>query len=72
MSSPCREGPDGRDSYGVGWVPELGKRTFPFIMAAVNTRVVRRSNALLGHAYGASRELGQGVNLTRAQAVYFR
>ena len=28
--------------------------TGPFVMAAVNTRVVRRSNALLGHAYGAS------------------
>ena len=24
----------------------------PFVMAPVNTRVVRRSNALLGHAYG--------------------
>lgn len=28
------------------------KWTIPFIMAPVNTRVVRRSNALLHHSYG--------------------
>jgi len=27
--------------------------TAPFVMAAINTRIVRRSNALLGHPYGA-------------------
>jgi len=27
--------------------------TSPFIMAAINTRIVHRTNALLGHAYGA-------------------
>ena len=31
----------------------LGRWTAPFVMAPFNTRVVRRSNALLGHAYGA-------------------
>jgi short subunit dehydrogenase-like uncharacterized protein len=30
----------------------LGRWVAPFVMASVNTRVVRRSNALLGHAYG--------------------
>ncbi len=30
----------------------LGQFTAPFVMASVNTRVVRRSNALLGHGYG--------------------
>jgi short subunit dehydrogenase-like uncharacterized protein len=34
-----------RDERLGGWMA-------PFVMAAVNTRVVRRSNALLGHAYG--------------------
>ena len=47
-----RRGPDGADYYGVGYVKELRKWTFPFIMAGINTRVVRRSNALLGHSYG--------------------
>jgi short subunit dehydrogenase-like uncharacterized protein len=32
--------------------PQLGVWTAPFVMATFNTRIVRRSNALLGHAYG--------------------
>ena len=31
---------------------ELGGWLAPFVMATFNTRIVRRSNALLGHAYG--------------------
>ncbi len=31
---------------------EDGSWAAPFVMAPINTRVVRRSNALLGHAYG--------------------
>ena len=31
----------------------LGQWVAPFIMAAINTKNVHRSNALLGHAYGA-------------------
>src|SRR4029077_7221575 len=34
------------------WDGELGMWLGPFAMAAANTRVVRRSNALLGWAYG--------------------
>lgn len=48
-----RRGPDKGDYYGVAYVKELRKWTFPFVMAGINTRVVRRSNALLGHAWGA-------------------
>ena len=33
-------------------IEELGGWMAPFVMARINTRVVRRSNALLGHAYG--------------------
>ncbi len=32
--------------------PLLGRWVAPFVMAPYNTRIVRRSNALLGHAYG--------------------
>lgn len=32
--------------------PETGTFRAPFVMGAVNSRVVRRSNALQGHAYG--------------------
>ncbi len=43
---------DGRDSMAVHHDRALGVWTAPFVMAAINTRIVRRSNALTGHAYG--------------------
>ncbi|MGH7296662.1 MAG: saccharopine dehydrogenase family protein [Polyangiaceae bacterium] len=45
-------GPDGPDQRGVRWDADVGQWTGPFLMAAINTRVVRRSNALLGYAWG--------------------
>lgn len=47
-----RGGPDGPDPVGIAWEPRLGCWTAPFVMAAINTRVVRRSNAVAGHPYG--------------------
>ena len=45
-------GPQG-DGLGVRYERELGGRwTAPFVMAPFNTRIVRRSNALQGWAYG--------------------
>jgi short subunit dehydrogenase-like uncharacterized protein len=41
-----------RDPMGVIRDPELGGWLAPFVMGTVNTRVVRRSNALQDHAYG--------------------
>ncbi|MFI0433923.1 MAG: saccharopine dehydrogenase family protein [Candidatus Nanopelagicales bacterium] len=41
-----------KDVFGVGRDPALGVWTGPFVMATYNTRIVRRSNALLDHAYG--------------------
>jgi short subunit dehydrogenase-like uncharacterized protein len=51
---PGREarGPDGADQAGVRWDSESKRWTAPFLMAGINTRIVRRSNALLGYAYG--------------------
>ena len=45
-------GHDGRDRQGPGREADLDMWTAPFVMAAINTRVVRRSNALLDFAYG--------------------
>jgi len=45
---------DEGDLRGIERDPELGLWLAPFVMATINTRVVRRSNALLGHAYGRS------------------
>jgi short subunit dehydrogenase-like uncharacterized protein len=44
-------GPEG-DLRGVERHDELDTWFGPFVMAQINTRVVRRSNALQGHAYG--------------------
>ncbi len=41
-----------RDLLGLERDEDLGMWLAPFVMAPVNTRVVRRSNALLGWAYG--------------------
>ncbi|MFC3689699.1 saccharopine dehydrogenase family protein [Aquipuribacter hungaricus] len=43
---------DRRDSLRVRWDPESRRWLAPFVMAPVNTRVVRRSNALTGWSYG--------------------
>ena len=47
-----RDGPDGSDQTSVEFNADAGVWTGPFIMAAVNTRIVRRSNALRGYPYG--------------------
>lgn len=47
-----QSGPDGSDPKGVGRDLELPGFTAPFLMAAINTRIVRRSNALMGFRYG--------------------
>jgi short subunit dehydrogenase-like uncharacterized protein len=66
-------GPE-RDPMGVVHDPQLGGWLAPFVMGTVNTRVVRRSNALQGHAYGRGlryRELmlGGGLPLGPAKAA---
>ncbi len=50
--APRPSGPDQRDPMAVRFDDALGMWTAPFFMAAVNTRVVRRSNALMGFRYG--------------------
>jgi short subunit dehydrogenase-like uncharacterized protein len=45
-------GPDRRDQAGAKRDADLGAWTAPFIMAVINAKIVRRSNALLDFAYG--------------------
>jgi short subunit dehydrogenase-like uncharacterized protein len=45
-------GLDGPDQQGVRFDPDFHQWTAPFIMAVVNTRVVRRTNALLDFPWG--------------------
>lgn len=47
-----QRGPDRGDPNGVSFDRDEKRWIGPFLMAAVNSRVVRRSNALLNYAYG--------------------
>ena len=47
-----RSGPDGRDQQNVRKDAVTDSWTAPFIMAGINTKVVRRSHALQGYPYG--------------------
>ncbi len=54
-------GPDGSDQRGPRYDDALGVWTGPFVMATINTRVVRRSNALMDYAYGAQFGYGESM-----------
>ena len=45
-------GIDGLDQTSAEQDPDFQQWTAPFVMAGINTRVVRRSNALMNYAYG--------------------
>jgi len=47
-----RKGPDGKDLAKVVYDETSKSWIIPFIMAGINTRVVRRSNALANYPYG--------------------
>lgn len=47
-----QQGPDQRDQTGPVYDPDLDAWTAPFVMAGINTKIVRRSNALMGFDYG--------------------
>lgn len=62
-------GEDGPDQTGVRFDPDFHQWTSPFIMGVVNTRVVRRSNALLGFPWGEDFRYDEAVlNRSKWQA----
>ncbi len=44
--------PAAHDVKSIGWEPHLKMFTVPFVMAQINTRVVRRAHALAGFPWG--------------------
>ena len=64
-------GPDGPDQSTARFDPDFDQWTSPFIMAAVNTRVVRRSNALLGFPWGKDFSYGEAT-LCKSRYVALR
>jgi short subunit dehydrogenase-like uncharacterized protein len=69
-------GLDDRDQMGARRDADLGAWTAPFIMALINAKIVRRSNALLGFAYGRefrydeSIRIGPGVSGMISAALF--
>jgi short subunit dehydrogenase-like uncharacterized protein len=53
LVDPAERGDDGREQLGVRYDRDLGLWTGPFVMAAINARVVRRSLALRARETGA-------------------
>jgi short subunit dehydrogenase-like uncharacterized protein len=60
-----------RDQVGLQYDRFLGRWTAPFVMASINTRVVRRTNALLGHAYGRELRYHETTVLRGLGGVFF-
>lgn len=58
-------GPDTREQMGVRYSEAAGAWTGPFVMAAINERVVRRSNELLEHRYGVDFLYGESMRTGR-------
>ena len=56
-----REGPDGRDQQNVRFRDDAASWTAPFVMAGINTKVVRRSHALLGYRWGKAFRYDESV-----------
>ena len=73
---PHAERPPAPDESSIGWEPHLKMFTVPFLMAGINTRIVRRAHALAGLPWGKDfvyREVmsapGSVRGLVRAVAV---
>ncbi len=69
-----RKGPDSRDQTGVVWDADADAWTAPFLMSAVNTKVVRRTNAITDYGYGRDFRYDEAMMFPRgavglAQAV---
>ncbi len=60
-----RSGPDGSDQMGVEYDEVAGVWTGPFVMATVNTRIVRRTNALLDYRYGRDFRYSEATKMGR-------
>lgn len=54
-----------RDLAGFRFDDFVGQWVAPFVMASINTRVVRRSNALLGYAYGRAFRYAEVMGMKR-------
>ncbi|KAL3150904.1 hypothetical protein ABBQ32_000654 [Trebouxia sp. C0010 RCD-2024] len=64
-----RRGPDKAEDLRMHYNAPTKKWTMPFLMAPINTRVVRRSNALLHHSYGTDFSYEECMETSNALAA---
>lgn len=67
-----QDGPDRGDQRGVRFSPDGQTWTAPFVMASVNTRVVRRSHALLGYPWGRGFRYDEAIRTGSGIAGWLR
>ncbi len=67
-----REGPDGRDQQGVRYDDVAATWTAPFVMAGINTKVVRRSHALQGYPYGRDFRYREAVMMGKGASSWLK
>ena len=67
-----QKGPDGGDQRGIRFSEDGGTWTAPFVMGSVNTRVVRRSHALLGFPWGRDFRYDEAIRTGSGIAGWLR
>ena len=67
-----RDGPDRRDQQSVRYDDDGRTWTAPFVMAGINTKVVRRSHALQGYPYGRDFRYREAVMLGKGPGGLFK
>lgn len=67
-----RSGPDGRDQQKVRYDETAKAWTAPFVMAGINTKVVRRSHALAGLPWGNDFRYAEAVMTGRGMGGWFK
>jgi short subunit dehydrogenase-like uncharacterized protein len=67
-----QRGPDRADQRGIRFDTDAQSWTAPFIMATVNTRVVRRSHALLGYPWGTGFRYREAIRTGRGPGGWLR
>ncbi len=70
--SSARTGPDGPEPMRPTWDPDFAEWVAPFVMGVVDTKVVRRTNALLDFAYGRDFRYEEGVLTGRGPVGFAR
>jgi short subunit dehydrogenase-like uncharacterized protein len=69
---PSERGPDHGDQRGTRHDEDGNTWTAPFVMASVNTRVVRRTHALLGYPWGRDFRYHEAVRTGSGPAGWLR